>query len=158
MAYWIFQGKREDFDIDRYLRNCNYIYWAVKREKHQREMSIGDKVFIWRSKGTSKDPYGVVAFGTIIEVPIKKESVKHPEFLHNDYWRIPEESLIKVGVQIEEYRLNLKNGLVDSSLLRSDKELARMQLLTARQGTNFKLSEEQFERIYQLWIDKMPQT
>ena len=32
-----------------------------------------------------------------------------------------------------------------------DEELSKMQLLTARQGTNFSLTESQFNKIYHLW-------
>ena len=151
MKHWIFRGNREDFDIDTYLRNFNYIYWAVKHKKHQRELQIDDQVFIWRSKGKSVDPYGVVAFGKVVEAPVHKHFVRHPEFLLEEYWEKREVSEIKVGIQIEPPRLNLESGLIDSSLLLSDEQLKSMQLLTARQGTNFSLTPSQFYKVYSLW-------
>ena len=151
MAYWIFRGNREDFDIDTYLSKFKYIYWAVKHPKHQNEIKIDDSVFFWRSKGKSKDPYGVVAYGKIVELPTHKDLVKYPEFLLEEYWEKREVSPIKVGVEIESFRLNLESGLVESSLLLQDKELASMQLLTARQGTNFKLITNHYYKILALW-------
>jgi hypothetical protein len=148
---WIFRGNREDFDIDAYLKDFDYIYWAVKYPKHQVEMQVGDRVFIWRSKGKSKDPYGLVAYGKITEAPIDKSKVLHPEFLLEEYWEKREVSEIKVGIKIEETRLDIKKGLVESSLLLRDKELSKMQLLTARQGTNFKLATSEFSKIWSLW-------
>ncbi len=151
MAHWIFRGNREDFDIDKYLNDFEYIYWAVKHEKHQREIQVDDSVFVWRSKGKSKDPYGLVGYGKVSEAPIHKSKVKYPEYLLEEYWDKREVSEIKVGIELVSTRLNLEEGLVDSSLLLRDAELASMQLLTARQGTNFKLSNLQFNKIYALW-------
>jgi hypothetical protein len=148
---WIFRGNREDFDIDTYLRDFDYIYWAVKHQKHQNEMQVGDGVFIWRSKGKTKDPYGLVAYGKIAEAPTDKKNVLHPEFLLEEYWEKREVSEIKVGIKIRENRLDINAGLVESSLLLRDEELAKMQLLTARQGTNFKLSPTEFSKILALW-------
>ncbi len=151
MKYWIFRGNREDFDIDTYLRDFDYIYWAVKHKKHQRELQLDDQVFIWRSKGKSTDPYGVVALGKVVETPVHKHFVKHPEFLLEEYWEKREVSEIKVGLRLESSRLNLESGLIDSSLLLKDERLRSMQLLTARQGTNFSLTSFQFDKIYSLW-------
>ena len=151
MTDWIFRGNREDFDIDTYLKNFDYIYWAVKHQKHQDEMQVGDRVFIWRSKGKSNDPYGLVAYGEIAEAPVDKHSVLHPEFLLEEYWEKREVSEIKVGIKIQENRLDINAGLVESGLLLRDEELARMQLLTARQGTNFRLSPSEFSKVWSLW-------
>ncbi|MFO6299268.1 EVE domain-containing protein [Rahnella selenatireducens] len=151
MNAWIFRGNREEFDIDSYLQNFDYIYWAVKHKKHQDEINIGDPVFIWRSKGSSKDPYGLVAFGHVVESPVSKEKVKYPKRLLEEYWKKEEVSPIKVGITIDEARLNLQDGMVESALLQRDPELAGMQLLTARQGTNFKINESELKKIYRLW-------
>jgi hypothetical protein len=151
MVDWIFRGNREDFEIDTYLRDFDYIYWAVKHLKHQNEMQTGDRVFIWRSKGKSKDPYGLVGYGEIVEPPTNKLDVKHPEFLLEEYWDKREVSEIKVAIKLKSVRLDLNSGLVESSLLLRDKELSGMQLLTARQGTNFKLTPSQFNKIWTMW-------
>ena len=151
MANWIFRGNREDFDVDTYLRDFSYIYWAVKHPKHQAEIKINDRVFFWRSKGKSKEPYGLVAFGTVVEAPTHKETVKYPENLLEEYWEKREVSEIKVGVKINSVRLDMNSGLVESSLLMRDPELSKMQLLTARQGTNFKLTTDQFNKVWSLW-------
>jgi hypothetical protein len=111
MKHWIFRGNREDFDIDTYLHDFDYIYWAVKHEKYQREIALGDNVFIWRSKGKSKDPYGVVAYGQVVETPIHKDEVLHPEFLLEGYWKKREVSPIKVGIKLKSSRLTLEKVL-----------------------------------------------
>lgn len=155
MAYWIFRGNRTDFDIDTYLREFKYIYWAVTYPKHQNEMQIGDRVFIWRSKGKSKDPYGIVGYGTIVEKPKHKSLVNHPEFLLDELWQKREVSEIKVGIKLESVRLNITAGLVESTLLVENTKLKEMQLLTARQGTNFSLSNEHFNIIWNMWSGEL---
>ena len=151
MRFWIFRGNREDFDIDTYLRDFKYVYWAVKHEKHHREIAVGDHVFIWRSKGKSKDPYGVVAYGRVVESPTHKDKVKHPEFLLEKYWKKRQVSPVKVGIKLKSTRLDLESGMIDSELVLSEIELSRMQLLTVRQGTNFILTGEQFNKLFGLW-------
>ncbi|RXJ72033.1 hypothetical protein CS022_18130 [Veronia nyctiphanis] len=151
MSYWIFRGNREDFDIDKYLSGFRYVYWAVKHPKHQDEIKVGDKVFFWRSKGKSSDPYGLVAFGTVEENPVHKDKVLHPENLLEKYWSKREVSEIKVGVKLDDVRLSVKQGLVESTLLEREPILEKMQLLTARQGTNFRISSEQFSKVMSLW-------
>lgn len=151
MNYWIFRCNKDAFDIENYLKNFSNIYWAVKHPKHQEEMMVGDKVFIWRSKGKSNDPYGVIATGEINELPKDKAAVSRPEFLGAHLWKVDEVSSIKVGVRITSFRLTLDEGMIDSDYFLKDKELASMQLITARQGTNFKISQKQYEIITSLW-------
>ena len=151
MTDWIFRGNREDFDIDKYIKDFDYIYWAVKHKKHQDEMRVGDRVFIWRSKGKSKDPYGLIAYGTIVETPVHKTKVKRPEHLLEEYWEKKEVSEIKVGIKLDSCRLDLESGLIESNLLLGDPELAGMQLLTARRGSNFRLQSSEFSKTWSLW-------
>ena len=114
-------------------------------------MKIGDEVFIWRSKGKSNDPYGLVAYGQIVEAPVSKYHVAHPNFLIDKTWVKREVSEIKVGIKLLSVRLNIQSGMVESSLLLRDRELAKMQILTARQGTNFKLKTSEFNKVLALW-------
>ncbi|WP_072035166.1 EVE domain-containing protein [Providencia rettgeri] len=151
MGHWIFQGSRKDFDIDSYLSKLKYIYWAVRYEKHQKEIRLGDDVFIWRAKGNTKDPYGLVAYGKVVEIATHKDNVLYPDYLLEKYWNKREVSPIKVGIEIEEVRLSLMEGLVESTLLLRDEKLKKMQLLTTRQGSNFKLEEEEFFKVRALW-------
>ncbi|WP_171316319.1 HNH endonuclease [Vibrio splendidus] len=151
MTDWIFQGGRKDFDIDNYLNDYDYIYWAVVHEQHQKMMSLGDRVFFWRTKGDFKDPYGLVGYGVIVEEPTHKSKIKYPEYLQSALWKSSEKSEIKVGVKVSEVRLDIESGLVESSLLLRDDLLNKMQLLTARQGSNFVLSDERSKRVFSLW-------
>lgn len=151
-SYWIFRGNQDSFDVNSYLKNFNYLYWSVPIKKYQKEIKIGDKVFIWRSKGKSNKPYGIVAFGKIVEEPKNLESIKYPNNLGNHLWNTEDISDVKTGIRIESFRLDLESGLINSDILTSSEICSGMQLLTAKQGTNFKISHQQFEFIYNLWF------
>jgi hypothetical protein len=51
MPNWIFQGNPDKFDVDDYLKKTNQVYWSVTGKGHQKAVSIGDPVFIWRAQG-----------------------------------------------------------------------------------------------------------
>ena len=149
---WIFRGNQDSFDVNTYLRKFNYVYWSVPIKKYQKEIKVGDKVFLWRSKGKSDKPYGVIAYGEIVEEPKTIESIKYPNNLGNDLWKKEEISDIKTGILIDSFRLDLESGLISSDILTRSKICSGMQLLTAKQGTNFKINYQQFEFINNLWF------
>jgi len=151
MRYWIFQGNRESFDIDTYLSAESYIYWSVVKKKHQMELSIGDPVFIWRAKGKSIDPYGIVAHGVVEEAPTHKSKVKHPKRLREELWKEKPTSEYRVGMSIDKPRLTSEEGLVDSSLIRSVELLDGMQIVKARQGTSFSITQDRYQCILSIW-------
>ena len=45
--FWIFQANPKLFDIDLALQDLDEISWLVRQ--HQRELKVGDRVFLWRS-------------------------------------------------------------------------------------------------------------
>lgn len=86
MATWIFQGNPNIFDIDGYLEACSGdFHWQVGR--YQENLSIGDKVYIWRSQDKSKDK---TRSGIIAEARVA-DSVQHtpPDKLTNKFWVSP---------------------------------------------------------------------
>ena len=73
---WIFQGNPDRFDLDDYLlRYPELIYWRTP--KFQDQIAVGDLAFIWRA---GRDA-GVVGVGVVVELPIPRDHVKHPEAL-----------------------------------------------------------------------------
>ena len=68
MRTWIFQGNPEVFDIEGYLAaSSGLITWTVARYANQ--ISPGDSVYIWQSKGDGSTQAGILAEGTITEHP-----------------------------------------------------------------------------------------
>ncbi len=154
MSSWIFQGNPDKFDVDEYLRKTDYVYWSVTWPAHQKQMAIGDKVFIWRAKGKMKAVSGLVAFGSIAEECTGRDKVKKPMKIYDSLWNLgPQEeaSEIKVGVQITEVRLSPGKGMVTLDEILCDPVLSDMQIVKARQGSNFSLTEAQYQRLVELW-------
>lgn len=153
MKTWIFQGNPDKFGIDEYLLKTREIYWSVTKLKHQNEISIGDEVYIWRAKGSHNAISGIVAFGVVNEECKPREKLKNQLNLYDNLWSEPfsEASNIKAGVAIKEVRLSPIDGMLTSEELLKDPVLSEMQILTARVGSNFLLSESQSQIVKNYW-------
>lgn len=146
MNTWIFQGNPDKFNIDEYLGNPHEIYWSVTRPKYQKDIAIGDEVYIWRAKGSHDAVSGIVAFGVVNEEC-------NPLNFNDDLLSKPfsETSDVKAGVAIKEVRLSPQEGMLTSEDLLKDPVLSTMRILTARVGSNFLLSDIQSQLIKNYW-------
>lgn len=153
MNTWIFQGNPNKFDIDDYLQKSRKIYWSVTHPKHQRELTIGDEVYIWRAKGSKNAISGVVAFGIVDEECKPRDQVNDSIALYDDRWIEPyiEASEIKAGILISDLRLTPLDGMLTSDELKKDPILSNMQILKSRVGSNFLLKKIQSEIIKNYW-------
>ena len=153
MNRWIFQGNQDTFDVTKYLTSSDFVYWSVKHKSHQKKITIGDLVFIWRARGRSKLMPGIIAFGTIVEECKTKSQVSYPEYLAESLWSemSSEISDIKAGVRIHEVRPTPGEGMLSYYQIRTIPELSGMQIVTVRTGTNFLLTESQFSRLFEIW-------
>jgi hypothetical protein len=151
MNAWIFQGNPDRFDIDGYLQNLGLIYWSVT--KFEDQINLGDSVFIWRAKGHKEGISGIIAKAVVIEKPCPQNEVSHPERRSESLWVKPENDVsnIKAGLALEDVRLTPDVGMLTLEQIISIPALAQLQILTVRTGTNFKLSENQFQCINNLW-------
>ena len=65
MRTWIFQGNPDEFDLDGYLATSPIQFsWLVTR--YGNEISVGDRVYIWRTQGKQKASAGVIAEAEVI--------------------------------------------------------------------------------------------
>ena len=144
---WIFQGNPKRFDIDDYLSRYSFIYWSTPT--NQREIAIGDRAFIWRSGELS----GLVAIGTIKELPVPRSDVQTPEALGDDLWvsQQDEPSGVKVGIEIEEVRLTLEEGLFAREILKNHPVISKNRIITNPVGTVFRLNSEEVKVLVNLW-------
>ncbi len=72
---WILQGNPKDFDIDKYLSEFHYVYWAARQ--HRSEIEVGHLALLWRSTIGS----GLVAVGRVVELPAPLSDVRFRENL-----------------------------------------------------------------------------
>jgi len=144
---WIFQGNPKRFDIDDYLSRYSFIYWSTPT--NQKEMVVGDKAFIWRSGELS----GLVAIGTIRELPVPRSEVKTPEALGDDLWvsQKDEPSEIKVGIEVEDVKLTPEEGMLERESLKMHLIISRNRIITNPVGTVFRLNSEEEQALTKLW-------
>lgn len=143
---WVFQANPRLYDLDQYLSRHTFIYWNCPKFADQ--MQVGMPVFLKRS-GLGG---GIVAKGTIGELPAPKDRVEHPEYLREDLWKEGSRADVPVvGIQLDEVRLSTGEGMLSTSVLESLAELAGHPLVAFRQGTVFRLSAEQAMGLYREW-------
>jgi len=145
---WILQGNPNRFDIDDYLTRYSFIYWSTPT--NQKDFAIGDTAFIWRSGASA----GIIAVGTIKELPIPRSDVKKPEALGEDLlWinQLDEPSEIKVGIEIKEARLTPEDGMVIRESLKTDSVLSKNRIITNPVGTVFRINLEEENNLEKLW-------
>jgi hypothetical protein len=144
---WIFQGNPKRFDIDDYLSRYSFIYWSTPT--NQKEIAVGDRAFIWRSGELS----GLVAIGTIKELPVPRRDVKKPEALGDDLWvsQKDEPSEIKVGIEVEEVQLTPEEGMFERETLKTHPIISKNRIITNPVGTVFHLSSVEEQVLISLW-------
>lgn len=144
---WLFQGNPQRFDIDDYLSRYSYIYWRAPR--HKSEIRVGDPCIIWRSGAAA----GAVAIGRISEGPQPMSEVNFPECLGEDLWRDASDSLdtIKVGIQIDEVRLDEEAGFIPRNVFVENSRLAESLIICSPQGTIFRLAPDEVREAFALW-------
>jgi len=134
---WVFQANPKYFDLDQYLSRHTYIYWSCPQFASQ--VQAGMPMFLKKSGPGG----GMVAKGTIAEMPVPADRIRHPEFLREDLWqpgssRAPNRP--RVGIVVDEVRLTADDGMIPTSRLGAIPELERHPLVTVRRGTIFRLS------------------
>lgn len=137
MSTWIFQGNPKIFDINSYVSNGGVIGWDVRVRKHQNDIKIGDKVFIWRTEGKERYRGGIIAYTKVVK----------PAYYDDKSERM------RVDLEIIESRLDEESNMI----LRTDlKECVRTKFLTilrSPQGTNFYCTDEEGEALLSFWND-----
>lgn len=62
----IFQGNSEIFDINNYVKNYRYIWWALRKKSYRDKIKINDVVFLWRSDGEERRTGGILGKTRVI--------------------------------------------------------------------------------------------
>jgi 5-methylcytosine-specific restriction enzyme B len=131
MAYWIFQGNPKQFDVDTYVKDNKYINWNIRQKHFLKDIHTGDQVFIWRSDGSERNSGGVIAYCEVSAEPNAEE-------LH-------------VDLEVLDYRLTPEAGMLLRNELKEIPDTMHLQIFRISQMTNYKLADEEFERLLKLW-------
>ena len=140
-SYWIFQSNpRTGDDLRNILaENIRTGWWRITRFKDPRDRVLpGDKIVLWQVEGNRPDASGVYAIGEITKRPIRG----------GGKWQ-------------GWYRLTMVRDLdnpISPKLLRSDPVLRKVPAFgrKAAQGSNFRISQEEWERIVSYFSDDAP--
>jgi hypothetical protein len=149
MRTWIFQGNPDRYKIDSYLAaRPAELLWLVTR--YDSDISVGDRVYLWRNKGARAAIAGVVAEGIVTAPPALRaqdpESLKHwleeRERSNNEPRMRAGMRLVKVASTREVLR---RDWCLDDPILRD------LPNLRMRAGTNYPVTDEQALRLGALW-------
>jgi predicted RNA-binding protein with PUA-like domain len=156
MGIWLFQSNPDRYQVDEYVRQTDEVYWSVKHQSHIDQIENGDPAFLWRAQGSSNTVRGVIAKGVIFQTPIPKNELPASERSFDRLWVEDNEvtSEMKAGIRLDEKRLTPEEGMLRGKDLELHPLLAKMQILTSRQGTCFKLSPQQYEILASLWAQE----
>ena len=139
MAHWLFQGNPKYYRIVDAIQDFEQMPWLVTR--CAKDMAIGDGVLIWMSGAKS----GIYAIAEIVEAPKTLES--RPDI---GYW-IETDKLTPTSLHT---KIRFTSKLVDKPLLRSDllndPVLKDLTVSRVPNSTNFKVTAEQWQRVFEL--------
>lgn len=138
MAYWLFQGNPKYYRITEGIRDFTQMPWLVSR--YAKEMQPGDGVLVWKAGQDA----GVYAIAEIIETPKLMSDL--PDI---GYW------LDKSRLGTKPFAtLRFTDKLLDRPLLRSelkqDPVLKSLSVIRQPNSTNFKVTPDQWQRVYEL--------
>ena len=146
MAYFIFQGNPDQFDIDAYVTDAvdsnQPIRWLVSRYKN--DIRIGDTVFLWRASGKNKAVSGAIAVCKVVTLP----DLMLEDELSRKYWKDPS----NLGTQVRSELTILKTALkshevVSRDALKNDALFEDATIITIPNATNFSLTEQQGNKL-----------
>lgn len=134
MKTWIFQGNQKIFDINEYVTKNEIVTWTLKIKKFQEEISIGDRVFIWRTEGIEY-PGGIIALTEVKSKP---------------YYSEKEEATV-IDLKVKESRISQEENMLLRSDLKKSVKTKFLSIIRSPQGTNFKCTDSEGENLIDYW-------
>lgn len=143
--FWLFQAVPERFDFGGLIAaKATQCDWLATRGAKQ--MRVGDNVFLWRGKGSQPAQAGLVGLATIVgRVTRTADGTSSSDFWTDGIDAKTE--LARVPIRI----LAVSARPIDYDELKADPALAEMAIFTQRQGSNFKLTEDQAAILCRYW-------
>jgi len=137
--YWIFQSNPKYYDIVGALKEYKSMRFTISRYKD--EIKPEDTVFIWAS---GKDA-GIYAIAEVTSLPYTLEYTPPPDLFDREDRNVDEKTFF---VDIDILKV-LTTPLLKKQLI-TNSELRDLSIITAPQGTNFRVSKSQGDLIMDL--------
>lgn len=143
VRHWVFQANPARYRIHDSLRREAEEWWNLLQ--HAADVQVGDLIAIW----LSGDEAGIYALGTVVDGPITMpDSVRG-----QGYWENPKDGIApKPRVRVRYDRVLLDRPL-RKAFLEADPSLWDLRVIRAPRGTNFAMSEEEWQAL-QIWLDE----
>jgi hypothetical protein len=145
---WIFQSNPDQFDLDAYLGTSpTQLPWLVTR--YAQQIEVGDRVFIWRTKGSGEKDAGIIAEATVVAPAMPRpESADAVSF-----WRANAEQMAHVlpRALLRLTRVASKKEVLRREWLAQDPVLSELPNIKMAAGTNYPVTQQQAARLYALW-------
>jgi EVE domain len=139
VSHWLFQGNPKYYRLLEAIAQLDEIPWLVTR--YNKEIQVGDGVLVW----IAGEQAGIYAIAEIIEppqIPIEISDL--------DYWiAIDNAKKDKPHVKLRFLRKLLGQPLRRNEI-KYDPILKDLLVIRAPNSTNFKVTTQQWERVYQL--------
>lgn len=139
MAYWLFQGNPKYYRLLDAIAEYDEMPWLVTR--YRKEIQVGDGVLIW----VAGPQAGIYAIAEVIGAPEIKT-----EITDLDHW------INQKNLRPQKPRADLRfvRKLLGQPLRRSelkfDQILKNLLVMRAPNSTNFRVTSEEWQRVYQL--------
>ena len=138
MAYWLFQNNPKYYRVMDAIRECDEMPWLVTR--YREKITVGDGVLVWISGKQA----GIYAIAQVIE-----SAIVPTEMPDQDYWIDTSRAQGKPHVKIKFLRRLLGQPLRRRELMQ-EPVLRDLLVIRAPHSTNFKVTPEQWQRVYDL--------
>jgi predicted RNA-binding protein with PUA-like domain len=139
VAYWLFQGNPKYYRILDAIAEQEEMPWLVTR--YGKEMSAGDGVLVWLAGPEA----GIYAIAEISEAPQVLTT-----FPDQNYWLSPQDSKPEKPRAILRFQRKLLGQPLRRADLKQDQVLKTLLVLKAPNSTNFRVTPEQWQRVYAL--------
>jgi hypothetical protein len=143
---WVFQVNPEKFDINGYITDRKYIWWSLRQKHFEKEIRIGDEVFLWRTESGHPGSGGLIARGVIIGTPTMRTDEEAKQYWKSDDWKEP-----GLGVPIELLEVKVSNGFISRAVIQQNKVLEDLLILRMANQTNYKISKEHADELHKIW-------
>lgn len=141
MAYWLFQANPRHYRIFEAIQDLDEMPWLVTRYRQQ--IQPDDGVLIW----IAGENAGIYAIATVLTSP---EILRPDNITDRHYWTNPSRiRTTKARTHIAFVRKLLRQPLRKHEI-RFDRILQDLPVIHTPGGTNFKITEAQWLRVYQL--------
>ncbi len=142
--HWLFQFNPYTYKwIDRIKETQEPEQWLLSQ--YAKLIQKGDLIAIWGSNHNG----GIYALGNIITNPATKPLNPNQIKYFSDLAYVAK-FLEKRSVMVEYFKFSGERPLLEQGVCSEDKMLSDLQVFMNPQGTNFRLSSEQWDRIFGL--------